>query len=341
MTRLAPKPSVRMVDVARLAEVSQQTVSRVVNARPSVRPEVRERVLQAIDQLNYRPQNAARALATSRSMNLGVVSFGLAQYGPSIALFGIAEQARRYGYATSVVPLGDLSRESFQAALDHLAGSSVDGVIVLAPVHAAYVALEGLGARFPLAVFDPAAEDGGDRVGIDETGGARLATRHLLELGHETVWHVRGPLGWNATDARIRGWAAELSDWGRFTPPPFVGDWSTASGYRAGAEIARYPEVTAVFVANDQMAMGVVKALTDLGMHVPGDVSIVGFDDIPEAAYVQPSLTTVLLDFDEVGRRCVDRILALMKGGGTPAPSRLIQPQLLVRASTAAPRAVT
>jgi DNA-binding LacI/PurR family transcriptional regulator len=330
-----------MVDVARLAEVSQQTVSRVVNAHPNVRPEVRERVLEAIERLNYRPNSAARALATSRSMNLGVVSFGLAQHGPSVALFGIAEEARRHGYATSLVPLGDLSTESFQAAMDHLADTNVDGVIALAPVHAAYAALDGLQAQFPMAIFDPAAEEGSERIGIDETRGARLATRHLLELGHETVWHVRGPRGWKGTDARVRGWTEELSSRGLFSPPPFAGDWSTGSGYRAGAEIAHRPEITAVFVANDQMAIGVVKALTDLGLRVPEDVSVVGFDDIPEAAYVHPSLTTVRLDFDEVGRRCVERILAIIQNGETTAPNHLIQPELLVRSSTASPRAST
>lgn len=326
-----------MVDVARLAEVSQQTVSRVINGHPSVGPEVRDRVLRAVAQLNYRPNNAARALATNRSMNLGVVSFGLAQHGPSVALFGIAEEARRHGYATSVVPLGDVSKDSFKAAIDHLVDTTVDGVIVLAPVHAAYAALEGLEARFPMAVFDPAAPEGSGRIGIDETLGARLATRHLLELGHETVWHVRGPIGWNGTDARVRGWSEELSSWGRFSPPPLAGDWSTASGYRAGVELARRSDVTAVFVANDQMAIGVVKALADHGVRVPHDVSVVGFDDVPEAAYVQPALTTVQLDFDEVGRRCVEHILAILKEGANNSPNHLIQPQFVVRSSTAPP----
>ncbi|MFJ3490586.1 LacI family DNA-binding transcriptional regulator [Leifsonia aquatica] len=325
-----------MIDVARLAGVSQQTVSRVVNGSPNVAPELRERVELAVRQLRYRRNPAARALANGRTMNLGIVSFGLAQYGPSVALSGIADEARSEGYATNLVTLGDVDRAAMKAALDHLAEDAVDGIVVLAPVQAALEAISGLEADVPLVFFEPGAPDGTVSVATDEIGGAELATRHLLDLGHDTVWQVAGPPGWLGTDARLRGWSRALASSGRVTNPVFTGDWTTRSGYDAGCRIARDPRITAVFVANDQMALGVVKALADHGVRVPEDVSVVGFDDVPESRYYRPGLTTVHLDFEEVGRLAVDRILHLMRGGRADALPRVL-PTLVVRQSTAPP----
>jgi DNA-binding LacI/PurR family transcriptional regulator len=327
----------RMTDVARLAGVSQQTVSRVVNGSPNVAPDVRDRVETAIQQLRYRRNPAARALANGRTMNIGIVSFGLAQYGPSIALSGIADEARAAGYATNLVTLGDVDRSAMKAALEHLVEDSVDGIVVLAPVQAALEAITGLDAGVPLVVFEPGAAEGTRSVATDEVAGAELATRHLLGLGHETVWQVAGPRGWLGSEARLDGWARTLSATGRVTNRAFVGDWSTRSGYAAGREIAANPTITAVFVANDQMALGVIKALADAGVRVPEDVSVVGFDDVPEAQYYRPGLTTIRLDFEEVGRLAVDRILHLMRGGEADALPR-VMPELVVRQSAAPPR---
>lgn len=325
-----------MIDVARLAGVSQQTVSRVVNGSTNVAPEIRERVELAIRQLRYRRNPAARALANGQTMNLGIVSFGLTQYGPSVALSGIADEARSAGYATNLVTLGDVDRTAMKAALDHLAEDAVDGIVVLAPVEAALEAITGLEAGVPLVVFEPGAPEGTTSVATDEVGGAALATRHLLDLGHDTVWQVAGPSGWLGSEARMRGWADTLAASGRVTNPVISGDWSTRSGYAAGCDIARNPDITAVFVANDQMALGVVKALSEYGVRVPEDVSVVGFDDVPEARYYRPALTTVRLDFEEVGRLAVDRILHLMRGGHADALPRVL-PELVVRQSTAPP----
>ncbi|WP_374009573.1 LacI family DNA-binding transcriptional regulator [Leifsonia sp. LS-T14] len=325
-----------MIDVARLAGVSQQTVSRVVNGSPNVAPDIRERVELAIRQLRYRRNPAARALANGRTMNLGIVSFGLAQYGPSVALSGIADEARKAGYATNLVTLGDVDRVAMKAALDHLAEDAVDGIVVLAPVQAALEAISGLEAGVPLVFFEPGAAEGTTSVATDEVSGAALATRHLLDLGHDTVWQVAGPAGWLGSEARLRGWSETLASAGRVTNPVLSGDWSTTSGYAAGREIARNPEITAVFVANDQMALGVVKALSESGVRVPEDVSVVGFDDVPEARYYRPGLTTVRLDFEEVGRLAVDRILHLMRGGQVDPLPRVL-PRLEVRDSTAPP----
>jgi DNA-binding LacI/PurR family transcriptional regulator len=326
----------RMTDVARLAGVSHQTVSRVLNGSPNVSAQARERVERAIGQLGYRRNTAARALANRRTMNLGLVSVGTSQYGPSTTLFGISEAARQAGCTTSLVSLGDIDRRSMRAALDHLAADSVDGIIVLAPLAAAAAAVDGLLTGVPLVTFEPGGDNGTTVVAADEVLGARLATRHLLELGHDTVWHISGPEDWLGTDARVRGWREELAAHRRVARELIVGDWSAASGYRAGLQIVRNRDITAVFAANDQMALGVLKALHDNGVRMPEEVSVVGFDDIPEAEFFQPSLTTVKLDFTEVGRRCVDRLLGLIRDT-PPAPSPAVQPQLVVRASAAQP----
>ena len=324
----------RMVDVARLAGVSHQTVSRVLNASPLVGPELTQRVQQAIQLLGYKRNPAARALASRRSMNLGVISFGISLYGPSLTLFGIAEAAREVGYTTSLITLADFGREAVRAAFAHLEEVSVDGVIAVAPVQGAVDMVRTLAADLPLVTFEPGVTDGFASVGIDEVLGARLAVRHLIELGHETVWHVSGPEGWLGTDARIRGWRQELAAQRRVAHEIIVGDgWGAAAGYRSGQRVVSEPDVTAVFVANDQMALGMIRALREAGRRLPEDVSVVGFDDIPEAAFFLPALTTVRLDFDAVGRSCVAMLLEHMQGGDS-ARTRLPEPKLITRASS-------
>jgi DNA-binding LacI/PurR family transcriptional regulator len=270
-------------------------------------------------------------------MNVGVVSVGTWQYGPSVLLFSITEAARDAGYATSLMALSRTDRPSIQAALDHLTGDSVDGVILLAPLTAAATAVEGMSADVPMVMFEPGLDNGTTVVGIDEALGARLATRHLLELGHRTVHHVSGPDGWLGTDARIRGWRAELAAASRVAHEPIRGDWGSQSGYSAGQSIAHNREVTALFVANDQMTLGLLKALNEAGVQVPEDVSVVGFDDTPEARFYTPALTTVQMDFAEVGRRCFERLMCLIRDAPLD-PAEPVSPQLVVRASTAPPR---
>ena len=326
-----------MIDVARLAGVSHQTVSRVLNGSPNVRPQVRERVQHAVQQLDYRRNTAARALATRRSMNLGVVSFGISQYGP---LHDVVRY-RRGGPADRLCnepckPWGQIDHKSAHAAIEHLLANFVDGIIVIAPVEGARAAVDAVPPDLPLVTFEPGVVNETTSVAIDEVLGARLATRHMLDLGHESVWQVSGPEGWLGTEARIRGWQAELTAARRIAHEVIVGDWSSASGYRAGQEIARNPEISAVFVANDQMALGVLQTLQESGRQVPGDVSVVGFDDIPEAAFFQPSLTTVRLDFPEIGRRCVERLMEMIQRIPL-SPRPPLQPQLVVRSSTGPP----
>jgi DNA-binding LacI/PurR family transcriptional regulator len=327
-----------MSDVARLAGVSQQTVSRVVRGATNVDPDIRERVQHAIAQLRYRRNPAAAALASNRTMTIGVVSFELSVLGPTVALYGISEEARQHGYATRLVTLASLERNDIRAAFESINSDTVDGVIVLAPLLDAITVLEGLDIGVPVVTFQQGSQPSPTSVSVDEVLGARMVVRHLLDLGHETVWHVQGPPGWMATSARVQGWAAELGAAGRFAPTPLTtSDWSASEGYRVGRELAARQDVTAIFAANDPFALGVIKALDEAGRDVPGDVSVVGFDDVKEAPFFRPALTTVRLDFEAIGHIAVSRILSMIKEeseGDIP----LLEPRLILRETTAPPR---
>lgn len=184
--------------------------------------------------------------------------------------------------------------------------------------------------------------DAGDRytvVDTDQAGGARAAVRHLLDLGHRTVWHLAGPEESFAAQRRADAWQAELTDAGCSVPPVARGDWSAESGYRAGLRIADEENCTAVFAANDQMALGLLRALRERGRAIPGDVSVIGFDDIPEAGSFMPPLTTVHQDFAEVGRLCVEGVLRRMRHDEADHGTTLVPTRLVVRDSTAPPPA--
>jgi len=328
-----------MADVARLAGVSHQTVSRVLNAHPSVNPATRARVERAIAQLGYRPNTAARALVTRSTRTLGVISVDTSNYGPSSTLFAIEGAARAAGYFVNFVSLRDIDRVHMKEAVDHLMGAGVDGLVVIAPLRSVVEALRGLTTDVPLVEVEASdlfAETG---IVVDQRGGAQAATRHLLDLGHATVGHLAGPAGWLEAEARVRGWQSALGDAGREAPVMLQGDWSARSGYAAGRALVgpvQRGELSAVFVANDQMALGLLRAMAEAGVQVPRDLSVVGFDDIPESGYYQPPLTTLRQDFAEVGRRCIAVLLARI-AGATPPTAPAIRPELLIRASTAPP----
>jgi len=324
-----------MADVGRVAGVSHMTVSRVINDHPSVRPETRMRVLAAMNELDYRPNSAARALVTGKSGTLGVVSIDTTLYGPASTLYGIEQAARVAGYFVSIVSLQALTRRSVGDAVERLRSQAVEGIVIIAPHVSAARALRYLPKDMPAV-----AVEGGTGplpiVAVDQYAGAVRATGHLLSLGHRTVWHIAGPADWLEAQARERGWRETLAESGCVVPAVLRGDWSARSGYELGKRLAGEHEVTAVFVANDQMALGLLRALHEAGIEVPGRVSVVGFDDVPESAYFTPPLTTVRQDFGEVGRRSLELLLSLV-GGTEPASRRVVvEPQLIVRDSAAA-----
>src|SRR5438105_5300386 len=271
--------------VARLANVSHQTVSRVINGSPRVRPETRERVLAAMRELDYRPNPLARALVTGRSNMLGVVSFDTTLYGPASTLFGIERAAHEAGYFITVASLKAMDRASLADAVERLRRQGVDGVLVIAPLADAADAVLHAPSEVPLVAVEAGPEDVVPVVAVDQVAGAASATQHLLDLGHETVFHIAGPSDFLEARQRLEGWRATLERAGIEAPEPLSGDWSARSGYDLGRRLAANQEVTAIFVANDQMALGVLRAMHEGGRSIPGEISIVGFDDVPEAPY--------------------------------------------------------
>ncbi|MDH2430736.1 LacI family DNA-binding transcriptional regulator [Sphaerisporangium sp. TRM90804] len=328
-----------MTDVARLAGVSHQTVSRVLNGHPNVREQTRIRVRAAIAELGYRPNQAARALATGRSRVLGVVTQNSTLYGPASLLTAFEQAATGAGFAVSVGSVRTLDRRSISEAVERHLDQRVAGIVVIAPVVSANQALDHLPTGVPLVAIDGDPSRDGALVTVDQQAGAAEATRHLLEAGHPTVWHVSGPADWFDSEGRVEGWRRALRQAGAEIPPVLPGDWTAASGYRAGQMLSRMPEATAVFAANDHLALGILHAMHERGRRVPEDVSIVGFDDVPEAAYFIPPLTTVRPDFGAVARASLSVLLGQIESGLPSRERHTVAPKLVVRRSVAPPRA--
>jgi DNA-binding LacI/PurR family transcriptional regulator len=323
-----------MADVARTLGLSHQTVSRVLNGHPSVRPDTRARVLQAIEALGYRRNSAARALVTRRSQTVGVVSFDTTLYGPASTLAGIEHAAQQAGYFVSVAIAQAVTTETVRDALERLIAQSVEGVIVIAPLLGTVEALPALTRSLPVVIVESGNAPGLASVRVDQFEGARMATRHLLEQGASTVWHVAGPDDWIEAEARVAGWRAELARAGAPVPDLLRGTWRPESGYEAGRKLARRTDVDAVFVANDQMALGLLRAFHEAGVRVPADVLVAGFDDVPEAAFYSPPLTTVRQDFGAVGRRSIDLLLEQVVHRGIETRQAVLPVDLVVRQST-------
>ncbi|WP_327725497.1 LacI family DNA-binding transcriptional regulator [Streptomyces europaeiscabiei] len=328
----------RSEDVARLAGVSRKTVSRVLNNEPYVSDASRRRVLAAAEELGYRLNHAARALASGRTRSIGVVALGTAGYGTASLLVGIEQAVRDAGYALRVLNTPDGDSESIAAALESLLEQGVDGIVVSEPI------VEGevpLGVDVPVLFLGAPPAFSAARTltaGVGAHQLARAATDHLLDLGHPTVHHLAGPRRWYATTDRIEGWRAALAARGAHEPPVLNGDWSAASGYAAGRELAADGSVTAVFAGGDEMAIGLIHALREAGCRVPEDISVVGFDGNPVFAYVSPPLTTVRQPFEAASREGIRLLLHAIEKPDTVLPPANDPPvELIVRGSTAPP----
>lgn len=325
---------VSMRDVARLAGVSAQTVSRVSNGSPGVVEATREQVIAAMRELGYRPNSAARALKRGSFRTIGVILFTLATTGNVRTLEAIAARAAEEDYAITLIPVAAPTQAGVQGAFSRLNELAVDAVIVIMEVHLLDYSTVALPAGTHAVVVDSEASEGYSVIDTDQADGTRKAVEHLLDLGHSTVWHVAGPSVSFASERRVSAWRTTLAARGCEEPPLLRGDWSADSGYEAGLSLAS-SGCTAVFVANDQMALGVLRAFHEKGIRVPQDVSIVGFDDIPDSSSFSPPLTTVHQDFAELGRRCVDKVLKQMRENSTQPGCDLVPTRLVVRSSTA------
>ncbi len=327
------RPSLR--DVARLTGVSVQTVSRVANGEPNVAPAKRERILSTMREVGYRPNSAARAMRRGAFRTVGVVYHNLHSVGTHRSLEEISERAAENGYATTLMPMVATSGRAANGAFTRIGEMAVDVMIIVMPTPFGVDESLQLPVGVPVVVLGPPVGDGASSVDFDQTSGARDAMAHLLDLGHPTVHHITGPEGAFSADARMSVWRAALAARDRPIPEPLVGDWSPTSGYQATRRLLATTRPTALFAANDQMALGAYRALGEAGLRVPQDVSVVGFDDIDEAEMFDPPLTTVRQDWNTLGSESLRVALAMEQGG--PPEDVTLPTRLIVRASTAPP----
>ncbi len=327
---------VTLYDVARHAGVSYQTVSRVINGYPHVAVETRARILQVIDTLDYRPNATARSLATHRSCTFGVVTYGLSYYGPVQMLLSVERAAKAGGYSLRLTDLDAMALEDVQQAISGLRDQLVDGILLIMPTQGIrYDYLCEVCGDIPFVELDTEARTEIPSVTIDQSGGSRLATQHLLDLGHRAIAEICGPRDWFSGFARHESWSNTLLAAGLTPGLSLEGDWSAESGYRAASTlIDRRTEFTGLVVGNDQMALGASRALREHGYRIPENVSVVGFDDIPESAYFEPPLTTVRQDFPLLGQQSVEYLISLIEEPDTPFQQRVLPTHLIERAST-------
>lgn len=325
---------VGIADVARSAGVSMMTVSRVINDQPGVGTKTRERVRQVMKDLNFKPNTAARTLRTGKGNAVGIICLATTLYGPGVTLFGVEQAARAAGFSVNVISLDTITRATLEQAMVQLSQLPVAVVVIISPLSSSAGALRDLTGNLPtLAIWAPS-DIGMAVAAVDHRRAAANATEHLLDLGHATVHHVSGPVGWTGTEQRIAGWREALEQAGRPVPEPVEGDWTAQSGYQAGLKLLRKRGVTAIFAANDQMALGVLQAARVTHRSVPGSLSVVGYDDGPDSAYYSPPLTTVRQDFKLLGERALQLALANIGHLATPTVDTLFEPELIVREST-------
>jgi DNA-binding LacI/PurR family transcriptional regulator len=328
---------VSIYDVARAAGVSYQTVSRVINRHPNVKRSTREHVLATITRLGFRPNRSARALAGGPVQTVTVLTSNTTLYGQRTALQGIEEAARAADVAMGVRVI---EFEEPDAVRDAVARAVERGgaLIVVAFDRAGTLALAAVPEVVPTVGIVETPSDGESEgkpwVWIDDRLAAAEATSYLLALGHQTVHYVAIP---SPTEARQRlsGWRSALEEAGVPVPEPIQAGWHPRSGYAAGRLLAADPAVTAVLCGNDDLALGVLRAMHEAGRPAPGDVSVVGFDDIPQAEFFTPALTTVRLDFAELGRAAFAALQERIGGAQTAGPRP--RPELIVRESSGPP----
>jgi DNA-binding LacI/PurR family transcriptional regulator len=321
----------------------------VLNGHPSVREDTKTRVLVAIGELQFRPSRAARMLSTRRSETIGVLAAAVgSHYGPASSVSAVEDAARERGFYATVAHLGSVSPDAITAAVEELLGQDVEGIVIVAPRTAVLSHLASLPLTVPIiAAQGERGEAGGIPVAsVDQQTGVAMVMRYLIGRGHSRILHVAGPPDWNDAQSRLRAYETELRSAGLTALPPVFGDWTAESGYEVGGEVLRTmtpgTDFTAVFSSNDQMALGLIHAFRDAGLDIPEDVSIVGFDDIPESAHFWPPLTTVRQDFARLGRCCVDMLVdaihstrvTIDSGAGEPLPP-VVAPRLMIRSSVA------
>ncbi len=332
---MVKRQSKSLFDVAAKAGVSHQTVSRVLNNHKNVSAKTRESVEKALKELNYRPNSAARALVTGVTSTIGVLCFDTTFYGPASMLHGVQVAALENSYDVKFYGVQESIFENLIDGIKNLTSNGIDGLIIMVPQLDEKLLKSKFLAGIPLVIVGGSGSVNASSVAIDQYLGARLATKHLIELGHKNISHLYGPLNWSDAKQRNEGWLAEMKNNNLSVTSIAAGDWTAKSGYLAGLKLLTHQKVTAVFAANDAMALGLYQAAEELGLKVPADISIVGFDNSPESEYFRPALTTVNQDFSATGQQGLELLIQRINGESLARQHRMISPELLVRGSTA------
>lgn len=338
---MVPPRRLTLRDIAKQAGVSYQTVSRVINNHPYVADQTRQRVLDLINALDYRPNKAARSLAGYQTNTIALVASDIYDYGLAQVVINIERAAKAAGYDLVMSIAGNPSSASMRAAIESILHWHLDGMIVLKPIKGfSYSEMMRMVGGLPLVQVNSQYDDHlAPSLMINQEYGTRLLLEHLLALGHRRIVVIQGPSNHYDAVARQIACDAILKANGLRAAAAGEGDWSAASGYAAMQQIlGQGIPFSAVFAANDQMALGVMRALREHGLHIPADVSVVGFDDLPEAAYYEPPLTTIKQDFARLGENSIAYLVECIEQPDTVAERRLIPPYFIQRQSTAAPR---
>jgi DNA-binding LacI/PurR family transcriptional regulator len=327
---------VTMKNVAALSGVSYQTVSRVINGMPDVSDKTRKRVQKVMKKVGFRPNMTARQLRSRRSTTVGLVTFATGFYGPSQVLTNSEQCVKELGFGFMFSGIVEESIDEIRRAVDELCAYQVCGILIHLPLQVDLRDLQDLSRNVPLVAVDSDFGFQAPSVVIDNELGSRIATRHLIERQHQKIAYLQGPPGWRASKQRYLGWQKELKA-ARLAPGPlFQGDWSAGSGFGAVKKmLARsWGKFTALLVANDQMALGAIRAFQESGIRIPEDISIVGFDDIPEAGFFGPPLSTMKQDFGALGNLSVQCLVEHLNG--VQAGNYSIRPTFIERKSTRA-----
>jgi LacI family transcriptional regulator len=339
-----PRKRPTIKQVAAVAGVSTQTVSRVINNRPDVADNTRKRVKQVITEMGYQPSALARSLIRNRSYTIGVVTAGLKYIGPSRILNGITCTAEEAGYSLILEELPRYTVDDLKPVFNKLLSRHVDGIIWAAPEignNRDWVENAESNISVPIVYLTMETRDDISIISVDNCEGAKLAVSHLLDNGYKHIGHIAGPMDWWESKKRIKGWKERLMTAGyREEDCHWVeGNWSSSSGAEAARKLlAQYPDMDAVFSANDQMALGALCEIHKMGLNVPEDVAIVGFDNIPESEFFWPPLTTIQHDQNEAGRLAVQEIIRLIEAvhNHISPESRvnILIPEIIVRKSS-------
>lgn len=341
MPKVRPRTRPSMADVGRLAEVSAQTVSRFFTGSGYVSSETRARIEAAVAELGYRPNHVARAFRVNRTHTIGVLTMGTMNYGIFALYSGLTAAARATDYSIVISHIdSDIDEpgalDEARGALDNLQSLQVDGIILATQYRHADELFEGISELLPVVTLSGRPRPGADTAALDSYEAGLQATKHLLELGHDRIVHVGGPVNRNESIERERGYADAMREAGLLPLAPLPGtSWGAESGHRAGAAVD--PDAfTAVFAANDEIAFGFMSAMRSRGFEAPGDYSIVGVDDMPDSAFYSPPLTTMRMDFDDLGKTAFDMIRRHIETGER-VDLRILPPTLVRRESATPP----